>query len=146
LLIQSGGVGGFLNDGGLPLRSLPNLIGVGGTIAVSGRVEAVTDTEVFCSTTVALPAWQADVGTGCSGRAARHHLTAVVRGPGDLYAHPEWFADILRGKIVCNTVGQCLRPESLSHPCLPLAHQICYAPRGWDGPTGLGEPRHLPWF
>ena len=71
------------------------------------------------------------------GLFARHHLDKVVHGPADLYAHPAWFTNI---------TGGTTRTSVNSPPCTAGAPQICAGRPGWDGVTGLGEPRHLPWF
>jgi hypothetical protein len=80
------------------------------------------------------------------GLVARHNLADVVRGPGDLYAHPEWFADITAGSTDCMRQG-CTYGlgENSGRGCPPASRQLCDARRGWDGATGLGEPRALPW-
>lgn len=82
------------------------------------------------------------------GLFARHNLASVVEGPGDLYAHPEWFADIVDGTTECLQEG--CRRVGASPPerpgCRPGSPQLCTAGRGWDGATGLGEARHLPWI
>jgi RNA polymerase sigma factor (sigma-70 family) len=192
LVISSGGVLGFTGESLPSPLSLPNVIGVGGTDVVAGRLQAVVDTETYCNTRVRQPLWQAPMHTGCPGRAgvdvaapgphneglstyvsgglpggrgwyhpghnvqaaalvaglfARHHLDAVVHGPADLYAHPEWFADIVHGDNACTAAHICQTSAS-SDPagCLPGAPQLCYSRLGWDGPTGLGEPRRLPWL
>jgi hypothetical protein len=80
------------------------------------------------------------------GLLARHNLTSVVHGPQDLYSHPEWFTDIVAGNSACTVENACNDAAPDTDGCLPGAPQICYARRGWDGPTGLGEPRHLPWL
>ena len=79
------------------------------------------------------------------GLLARHNLTEVVRGPADLYAHPEWFADIAAGSTDCMQWGCTTDPSHPGQSCHPASRQLCDAGRGWDGATGLGEPRHLPW-
>ncbi len=79
------------------------------------------------------------------GLFARHNLRTAVRGPSDLYAHPEWFADLIDGSTACLPDG-CTKEPGASAACLTAAPQLCTAGRGWDGPTGLGEPRYLPWL
>lgn len=79
------------------------------------------------------------------GLLARHNLAGVVRGPGDLYAHPEWFADITTGSTDCQSTGCTNDTSQPGQTCHPSARQICDARVGWDGVTGLGEPRYLPW-
>jgi hypothetical protein len=191
LVLADGGILGYSGDGGNGASKYPEVISVGGTQVVQGRVEAVLATETFCNTSVPKPAWQRSSGTGCAGRAgvdlsapgeifqglsvyisggaqvvrgwyhpgtnyqavaiaaglfARHHLAAVVHGPADLYRHPAWFADVVHGSAAC-VVSRCHTTALVdASGCLPHARQLCYARRGWDGPTGLGEPRHLPWL
>jgi RNA polymerase sigma factor (sigma-70 family) len=191
LVLTDGGIFGYRGNGGYGAGKYPQVIAVGGTQVVHGRVDAVGATESFCNTDVPQPSWQRSAGTGCAGRAgvdlvapgeiyqglsvfvsggaslvrgwyhpgnnyqavaiaaglfARHHLAAVVHGPGDLYSHPDWFADVVHGNSAC-TVERCQTTALVDAAgCLPHALQICYARAGWDGPTGLGEPRHLPWF
>lgn len=79
------------------------------------------------------------------GLLARHNLAGVIRGPGDLYAHPEWFADITAGSTDCLSGGCTNDTENPGQTCRPSERQLCQARRGWDGLTGLGEPRYLPW-
>jgi RNA polymerase sigma factor (sigma-70 family) len=191
LVLADGGILGYTGNGGYGAGKYPEVVAVGGTQVVHGRVDAVEDTETFCNTQIPQPAWQRSAGTGCAGRAgvdlaapgeiyqglsvyvsggtrivrgwyhpgnnyqavaitaglfARHHLAAVVHGPGDLYAHPEWFADVVHGNSAC-AIDRCQTSALVDAAgCLPHALQICYSRPGWDGPTGLGEPRHLPWL
>lgn len=79
------------------------------------------------------------------GLFARHGLARLVRGPADLYAHPEWFADIVAGSTDCMRTGCNYDGDQPGVTCSPTARQLCDARRGWDGATGLGEPRYLPW-
>lgn len=60
-------------------------------------------------------------------------------------AHPEWFADLIDGSTACLPDG-CTKEPAATSACLTVAAQLCTARPGWDGPTGLGEPRYLPWL
>lgn len=77
------------------------------------------------------------------GLLARHGLNDVVHAPADLYAHPEWFADITRGTSGCYASGCTNDQTQDDSSCRKTV--LCTSRPGWDGPSGLGEPRHLPW-
>ena len=81
-----------------------------------------------------------------AGLFARHGLSSAVHGPEDLYAHPEWFADLVTGSTDCTDSGCYAATGFVTSGCRPGARQICDARPGWDGASGLGEPRHLPWL
>ena len=76
------------------------------------------------------------------GLLARHGLGRTVRAPADLYRHPEWFTDIVAGSNDCAAASTCSTSRTA---CPETARRLCTAGEGWDGPTGLGEPRNLPW-
>lgn len=190
LVVAGGGIGGHSTGIGEAPRRLANVVSVGATQVVDGRVESLPDNASFCDTTIPAPSWQQGLDTGCAGRAgmdvvapggpdtalsvyvsgglpdgrgwyhpghasqaaavlaallARHGLTDEVRGPAELYANAEWFADITRGSTDCLQQGCTYGPRPAAGECDPLPWQGCNARPGWDGATGLGEPRFLPW-
>jgi subtilase family serine protease len=89
-----------------------------------------------------LGGWTAFGGTSAStpmisgiiGRAANGHLG---NGPKNLWAH--------RANLYPQTIGNNLYTP-LSGPCASSVHYICYAGRGYNGPTGLGTPNGLAAF